>query len=170
MREQDDRPSSWLIPEPYPQAERSRSPLQTQDHQTPCSPPNEFDFGDEEIKKVDFPVDFSSTTPAGQIPRDPLYPSRLTEVMKASPLKLGSATPKEFFAGRLPHSKLHNSSRLDSEDIKMEDPVPSGSKIDRRKFLSQSNVEDSDSEEEYEHIHLGLTLKDEFRVSPFLCS
>lgn len=52
----------------------------------------------------------------------------------------------------------------------MEDPVPSGSKIDRRKFLSQSNVEDSDSEEEYEHIHLGLTLKDEFRVSPFLCS
>ena len=115
-------------------------------------------------------MDFSSATPTGQISRNPLYPSRLTEAMKASPLKLGSGTPKEYFAGRLLHSKLHNSPQLDPEDIKMEDPVPSGSKIDRRKFLSQSNVEDSDSEEEYEHIHLGLTLKDEFRVSPFLCS
>jgi len=87
--------------------------------------------------------------------------------MEVSSLQFGSASTKE---SRLPSSQPHHSSRLDPEDIRLEDPVPSGSMIDRRKLLSESNVEDSDSEEEYERIHLGFTIKDEFRVSPFLHS
>lgn len=105
--------------------------------------------------------------PAEQTPQSPPHTSQSLELMEVSSLQFGSASTKE---SRLPSSQPHHSSRLDPEDIRLEDPVPSGSMIDRRKLLSESNVEDSDSEEEYERIHLGFTIKDEFRVSPFLHS
>lgn len=115
------------------------------------------------ISESHFPTD----APAEQTPQSPLHTSQSLELIEMSSLQFRSASTKE---SRLPSSQPHHSSRLDPEDIRLEDPVPSGSMIDRRKLLSESNIEDSDSEEEYERIHLGFTIKDEFRVSPFLHS
>jgi len=85
--------------------------------------------------------------------------------MKASSLQ--SASAKE---SRPLYSQSHHFSGLNSEDISLEDSVPSGSMIGRQKLLSESDVEGSDSEEEYDRIYSGFTITDEFLVSSFLHS